>query len=41
MSVVLHRLAVLPTAALGGPPLIFAVALGVGIHRHRTRRTGP
>ncbi len=26
-------------AVLGGPPLAVVVALGVGIHRHRTRRT--
>jgi hypothetical protein len=39
MSAALRVLAVLPGPVLGGPPLIFAVALGVGIHNHRTRRT--
>lgn len=38
MSVVLHRLAVLPNYALAGPPLFLAVALGLTGHHLRTRK---
>lgn len=39
MSAALRRVAVLPTWVLTGPPLILAVALGLGGHHHRTRKT--
>jgi hypothetical protein len=38
MSAGLKLAAVAPTWAVTGPPLILAVAVGVGVHSHRTRR---
>lgn len=38
MSAVLHAAATAPAWALGGPPLILTVALGLAVHKHRTRK---
>lgn len=38
MSAALHRIAVLPSYVLAGPPLFLAVALGTYGHHLRTRK---